>query len=61
MSIEDILAGYPSLTPAQIFDALSYYHDNKDEIEKNIENDSFEKIKEEFNITNIDNKGRISF
>jgi len=61
MAIEDILDGYPSLTPAQLFDALSYYHDNKEEIEKDIENDSFEKIKAEFNITNIDKKGRLSF
>ena len=61
MPIEDILDGYPSLTPAQLFDALSYYHDNKEEIEKDIENDSFEIIKNEFKISDIDNKGRISF
>jgi len=33
MSVEEILEGYPSLTPAQLFDALSYYFDNKDEID----------------------------
>jgi uncharacterized protein (DUF433 family) len=33
MSIEEILEGYPSITPAQLFDALSYYFDNKDEID----------------------------
>jgi uncharacterized protein (DUF433 family) len=61
MSIEDILEGYPSLNPAQLFDALSYYHDNKEEIEKDIENDSFEIIKDEFKISDVDNKGRLSF
>lgn len=36
MSIEEILEGYPSLTPAQLFDALSYYFDNKEEIDKQL-------------------------
>jgi len=36
MSIEEILEGYPSLTPAQLFDALSYYFDNKDEIDREL-------------------------
>ena len=61
MSLEDILDGYPLLTPAQLFDALSYYHDNKEEIEKDIESDSFEIVKDDFKISNIDNRGRISF
>lgn len=37
MSIEEILDGYPNLTPAQLFDALSYYFDNKEEIDKEFE------------------------
>ncbi|MDA8078791.1 MAG: DUF433 domain-containing protein [Nitrospiraceae bacterium] len=36
MSIDEILDGYPSLTPAQLFDALSYYFDHKDEIDKEL-------------------------
>ncbi|GBD99663.1 hypothetical protein BMS3Abin07_01701 [bacterium BMS3Abin07] len=36
MSIEEIMEGYPSLTPARLFDALSYYFDNKDEIDKDL-------------------------
>ena len=36
MNIEEILEGYPSLTPAQLFDALSYYFDNKEEIDKEL-------------------------
>lgn len=36
MNIEEILKGYPSLTPAQLFDALSYYFDNKKEIDEEL-------------------------
>lgn len=37
MSIEEILEGYPNITPAQLFDALSYYFDNKEVIDKELE------------------------
>jgi len=37
MSIEEILDGYPNITTAQLFDALSYYFDNKEEIDKEFE------------------------
>lgn len=36
MSIEEILRGFPHLTPAQVYDAFSYYYDNQGEIEKDI-------------------------
>ena len=36
MSIEEILEGYPNIKPAQLFDALSYYFDNKEEIDKEL-------------------------
>jgi len=36
MPIEEILKGFPHLTPAQVYDAFSYYYDNQDEIEKDI-------------------------
>ncbi len=36
MSIEEILEGYPSITPAQLFDALSYYFDNKEEMDREL-------------------------
>ncbi len=61
MSIEDILEGYPSITPAQLFDALSYYHDYNEEIEKDMERDSIGKIKEEMNISHINMNGRIFY
>lgn len=37
MSIEEILDGYPNITSAQLFDALSYYFDHKEEIDKEFE------------------------
>lgn len=37
MQPEEILIGYPSLTLAQVFEALSYYSDNQDEINRYIE------------------------
>jgi len=36
MSVEEIIEGYPLLSPAQLFDALSYYFDNKDEIDREL-------------------------
>lgn len=37
MSIEELQEGYPNITPAQLFDVLSYYFDNKGEIDKEFE------------------------
>ena len=36
MTVEEILEGYPALKPAQLFDALSYYFDHKEEIDKEL-------------------------
>ena len=36
MTVDEILAGLPHLTAAQVFDALSYYHDCQAEIEADI-------------------------
>ncbi len=33
MSAEDILAEWDYLTPAQVFGALAYYHDNREQID----------------------------
>lgn len=32
-SIEELLWDYPHLSPAQIYDALAYYHDHREEME----------------------------
>ena len=34
LSIEEIAADWDALTPAQVFSALAYYHDNKAEIDR---------------------------
>ncbi|MBM4065956.1 MAG: DUF433 domain-containing protein [Planctomycetes bacterium] len=36
-SADEMVALYPHITHAQIYDALSYYYDHKEEIEKMIE------------------------
>jgi uncharacterized protein (DUF433 family) len=33
LSVEDILAEWDYLTPAQVFSALAYYHDNRAEVD----------------------------
>ena len=37
MDAWDILRGFPTINAAQLYDALSYYYDHKDEIEDFIE------------------------
>ena len=46
----EILAGYPSVSPAQFYDALSYYYDHKAEIDSDIEADKPENFMERFNL-----------
>jgi len=43
-SVEDILAALPHLTAAQVYDALSYYHDHQPEIERLIEESRPERV-----------------
>ncbi len=42
MSVEEILAEWDYLTPAQVFSALAYYHDNKEEIDQARLHNSYE-------------------
>jgi uncharacterized protein (DUF433 family) len=42
MSVEDILAEWDFLTPAQVFSALAYYHDHREEIDRVREQNSYE-------------------
>jgi uncharacterized protein (DUF433 family) len=41
-SIENILLDFPQLSSAQIHDALSYYHDHKEEMDRLLEQASYE-------------------
>ncbi len=43
-SIEEILAALPHLTAAQVYDALSYYHDHQAEIDQLIEESRPERV-----------------
>ncbi len=42
MSAEEILAEWDYLAPAQVFSALAYYHDNRDEIDGARHRNSYE-------------------
>ena len=37
LSVEDIIREFPQLTPSQIHDAFSYYYDNQEAVEREIE------------------------
>jgi uncharacterized protein (DUF433 family) len=41
-TIEELLWDYPSLNPAQIYDALAYYHDHKAEMDQLLEEATYE-------------------
>ena len=41
-SIEEILWDYPQLSSAEVHDAISYYHDNKEEMDKLLEQATYE-------------------
>jgi len=47
MSVEEILAEWSYLKPAQVFSALAYYHDHKPEIDEVRELNSYERWKQE--------------
>lgn len=44
LGTEEILEGLPHLTPAQVYEALSYYHDHQAEIEQDIEDSRVEQL-----------------
>ncbi len=45
-SVDDIVAMYPHLNHAQVHDSLSYYYDNKEEIDRFIEENTEEYTRE---------------
>ena len=58
LSVEEILEGLPQLTPSQVYEALSYYHDNLAEIEGDIEESRVERLIERYGL-GVDSDGRI--
>lgn len=49
-SVEEILEGLPHLSPAQVYEALAYYHDNISEIEQDIEGSRVENLIERYGL-----------
>jgi uncharacterized protein (DUF433 family) len=47
MSVEDILAEWDYLHPAQVFSALAYYHDHRAEIDAVRDDNSYERWQQE--------------
>jgi uncharacterized protein (DUF433 family) len=37
LSVDDILREFPHLTPAQVYDALSYYYDHREQVDREIQ------------------------
>ena len=48
LSVEAILSDWDYLEPAQVFSALAYYHDHKDEIERARERNTYEYWQEHY-------------
>jgi uncharacterized protein (DUF433 family) len=59
MSGSEILAGFPELTAAQLYDALSYYYDNQAEMEADMADDDGSALLEQFNL-HMEPNGRLS-
>jgi len=57
---EEIVASYPHLKPAAVYDAISYYLDHQDEIDRLIEQSTPEALAERFGYV-IDEHGKIVF
>jgi uncharacterized protein (DUF433 family) len=58
-TIEEILSGLPNLTPAQVYDALSYYHDHQAEIESDLaNNDDIQGLLRQYGLE-MDVRGRV--
>ena len=59
-TVDDILISYPHLSPAAVYDAVSYYHDHQAEIEAEIASQRIENILKESGAV-IDERGFIRY
>ena len=57
---QDVLASYPHLTPAAIYDAISFYYDHQAEIDRFIEENTLEAHAERHGFK-VGNDGRLRF
>lgn len=58
LSVEEILEGLPHLTPAQVYEALSYYHDHRSEVEQDIQESQVARLIERYSLE-VTEDGRI--
>ena len=58
LSVEEILEGLPHLTPAQVYEALSYYHDHREEMERDIQEGQAKRVIERYSLQ-ITEDGRL--
>ena len=54
MSADEIVSGYPHLSLADVYAALAYYHDHRDEIDRQIKED--EEFVEQFRVKYFDQR-----
>ncbi len=45
---DEIVALYPHLTHAQVYDALAYYYDNKEEIDRFLQENTSEHLRRQY-------------
>ena len=57
---DEILRLYPHLSPAAVYDALSYYHDHQAEIEKDLAESTLERFLEKHDLQ-LDEHGKVVF
>jgi hypothetical protein len=58
--VDETLAALPHLTPAQVYEALSYYYDHVDEIEQEIRENQLASLIERYGLQ-VAADGRITF
>ena len=59
MTVPEVLSGFPDLTAAQLYDALSYYYDNQAEIEADMSEDELPAVLERFDLV-LGEDGRLT-
>ncbi len=59
-TLEEILEAYPHVPPAALVDAISYYLDHQEEVERSIEENQPERVIEEFGLK-MGPKGLLTF
>ena len=57
---QDVIASYPHLTPAAVYDAISFYYDHQDEIDRFIAANTLEAHAERHGFT-VGDDGRLRF